>query len=213
MDGIEKHASYVKKIILSYSMKTVLIATLICAIWKREWIWVIGCIAGILIGFIPTLLKHDIKVTLPWSIELLIASVLALNMGGVLLNAYHTIPGYAGVTQFLTSVLVAFLAFALIYIVDEYWDGLNMDKYAMAFVVVITTMSAGVILEFIKWLQIFGRKSETVEQVLISLLISTIAGIIIALISVNLIKKGKFDEMTNELGKQIDSTIIHRKKQ
>ena len=213
MDGVEKHVNYVKKIILSYSLKIVLIVTIILAIWKREWIWVLGCIAGITIGFIPTLLKNDIKVTLPWSIELLIASVLALNMGGVLLNAYYTIPGYAGFTQFLTSVLVAFLAFAVIYIVDEYWDGLNMDKYAMAVVVVITTMAAGVILEFIKWFQIFGRKSETVEQVLISLLISTIAGIIIAIISVNLIKQGRFETMTEELGEQINSTVIHRKKQ
>lgn len=200
-----------KSYIASMSMKIVFIITLVLAVWKREWIWVLGCIAGIIIGFIPTLLKRDIKVTLPWSIELLIAGVLALNMGGVLLNAYYTIPGYAGFTQFLTSVLVAFLAFAVIYIVDIYWDGLNMDKYAMAVVVVITTMASGVIMEFIKWFKIFGRKPETVEQVLISLLISTVAGIIIAIISVNLIKRGKFETMTEELGEQINSTVIHRK--
>ena len=201
-----------KSYIASISMKIVLVVTLVLAIWKKEWIWVFGCIAGIIIGFVPTLLKHDFKVTLPWSIELLIAGVLALNMGGVLLDAYYSIPGYAGFTQFLTSVLVAFLAFAVIYIVDIYWDGLNMDKYAMAVVVVITTMAAGVIMEFIKWFKIFGRKPETVEQVLISLLISTVAGIIIASISVNLIKQGKFEDITEELGEQIDSTVIHRKK-
>jgi len=195
------------------SMKIVLIVTLVLAIWKKEWIWVLGCIAGFIIGFLPTLLKRDIKVTLPWSIELLIAGVLSLNMGGVLLNAYYSIPGYAGFTQFLTSVLVAFLAFAVIYIVDIYWNGLNMDKYAMAVVVVITTMASGVIMEFIKWFQIFGRKPETVEQVLISLLISTIAGILIAIISVNLIKQGTFETMTEEFGEQINSTVIHRKKQ
>ncbi len=202
-----------KSYIASMSMKIVLIVTLVLAIWKKEWIWVLGCIAGFIIGFIPTLLKRDIKVTLPWSIELLIAGVLSLNMGGVLLNAYYSIPGYAGFTQFLTSVLVAFLAFAVIYIVDIYWNGLNMDKYAMAVVVVITTMASGVIMEFIKWFQIFGRKPETVEQVLISLLISTIAGILIAIISVNLIKQGKFETMTEEFGEQINSTVIHRKKQ
>ena len=213
MNSVEKHVNYVKKIIFSYSLKIVLLITILIAIWKREWLWVIGCIAGVIIGFIPTFLKRDIKVTLPWSIELLIAGVLALNMGGVLLNAYYTIPGYAGFTQFLTSVLVAFCAFAVIYIVDIYWDGLNMDKNAMAVVVVITTMAGGVIMEFIKWFKIFGRKPETVEQVLISLLISTIAGIIIAIISVNLIKRGKFETITEELGEQINSTVIHPKKQ
>jgi len=202
-----------KSCLSSLSMKLVLVVTLLLAVWKRQWIWVIGCIAGIIIGFLPTLLKHDIKVTLPWSIELLIAGVLALNMGGVLLNAYYSIPWYAGATQFLTSVLVAFLSFAIIYIVDLYWDGLDMDKYAMAFVVVITTMAAGVIFEFIKWFKIFGRKADTVEDVLISLLISTITGIIIALISVNLIKQGKFEDITEEFGEQINATVINRKKQ
>ena len=82
----------------------------------------------------------------------------------------------------------------------------------MAFLVVVTTMASAVILEFVKWFQIFGRKQTTIEGVLTSLLLSTIFGIIMALIGVNLIKKGKFDDMTEELGKQIDSLIIKRKK-
>jgi hypothetical protein len=202
-----------KNIITSYSLKIVLLATLIIAIWKREWIWAIGCIIGIIIGFIPTILKHDIKITLPWTIELLIASVASLNMGGILLDAYYTIPGYSSITDFFTSVLVAFLTFAVIFILDEYWDGLNMDKYAMAFVVIVTTMASSVMLEFIKWFNfIFGVKQHTVEDILLSLLIGTTGGIIMAAIGVSLIKKGSFDNLTKDLGEQMDSYIIHRKK-
>ena len=56
---------------------------------------------GITISLIPTLKHMDIKFTLPWEIELLIASVFALNTGGILLNAYYTIPGYVVLTQAL----------------------------------------------------------------------------------------------------------------
>jgi hypothetical protein len=198
-----------KNVLASYSLKIVIIVTFILAIWKNQWIWVIGGIAGIIIGFVPALLKKNINVTLPWSIEILIAGILALHMGGVLLNAY-ILPWYADITQFFTSILVAFLAFAIIYIFDEFWDGLKMNKYAMAFIVVIATMATSVILEFIKWFQIFGRKSESVEQVLLSLLISTLAGIIMALIGVNLIKKGKFNEMTEGFEETIDTNIIRK---
>jgi hypothetical protein len=201
-----------KEIAASYSMKIVIISTLILALWQRQWIWVIGSIIGIIIGLIPTLRHMDIKFTLPWSIELLIASVFALNMGGILLNAYYSIPGYILITQVLFSVLVAFFAFAIIYILHIYWEGLIMDKYAMAFVVVVTTMSSAVILEFVKWFRIFGRKQTSVEGVLISLLVSTISGILIALLGVSMIKKGKFDIFTEKLGKQIDSQIIKRKR-
>ena len=197
----------VEKFVASYSLIAVLIVTLIIAIWKYEWIWVIGSVAGVLIGFVPAFLHRNLKITLPWPIALLIAAVCALNMGGVLLRAYYTIPGYNQITQFLTSILFAFLAFAVIYILDEYWDGLKMDKYAMAFVVVIGTMASCVILEFVKWIQLFGAKQESVEEVLMSLLIGTIGGIIMAFIGVTLIKRGEFDELTEDLGKQFDSVL------
>jgi len=201
-----------REIFASYSMKIVIIFTLILALWQRNWIWVIGSIIGIIIGLIPTLRHMDIKFTLPWEIEILMASVFALNMGGILLNAYYMIPGYDILAQLLFSVLVAFFAFAIIYILHVYWDGLIMDKYAMAFLVVVTTMASAVILEFVKWFQIFGAKQTSVEGVLLDLLVSTISGIFISLIGVNLIKKGKFDKITENLGKQIDSQIIKRKK-
>jgi len=200
-----------KEIIASYSMKIVIIVTLILALWQKQWIWVIGSFVGITIGLIPALKHMDIKFTLPWEVELLIASVFALNTGGILLNAYYTIPGYVVLTQALFSVLVAFFAFTIIYILHIYWDGLIMDKYAMAFLVAVTTMASAVVLEFVKWFRIFGIKQTSAEDILISLFISTISGVIIALIGVNLIKKGKFDGITEDLGKQIDTQIIRRK--
>ena len=199
-----------KHLLASYCMKIVLIITIIIAITQQEWLWVIGSILGIIIGFIPTFIKQDISATLPWSVEILIVSIIALNMGGVLLNAYHSIPGYAGLTQFLTSILIAFLVFAIIYILDIYWDGLKMDRSAMAFVVVVTTMAAAVIFEFIKWFRIFGKKPESVEEVLISLLVSTVASIIMAATGSYLIKEGQFSSMTENLGRQVDNTIIKK---
>ena len=212
MIHMKDHLEEMEKAFATYSLIAVLIVTLIVAIWKQEWIWVIGCFAGVFLGFVPSLLHRNIKITIPWPIELLIAAVCALNMGGVLLEAYYTIPGYHQFTQFLTSFLFAFLAFAVIYILDEYWDGLMMDKYAMAFVVVIGTMASCVILEFVKWIRLFGAKQESVEEVLISLLIGTIAGIIMAFIGVALIKKGEFEELTEDMGKQFDMVLKEHEK-
>ena len=202
-----------KEIIASYSLQVVLVLTLIIALIKYEWIWVVGCIIAVFIGFIPSLLKKNIEVTLPWPIGLLFALVCALNMVGVLLDAYIIIPGFSELTQFFTSLFVAFVAFAIIYILHVYWDGLIMDKYAMAFVVVIGTMASCVILEFIKWFRLFGAKQDTVEGVLISLLTGTLGGIIMAFIGVSLIKTGELDELTEKLGKQFDSALKQRRKQ
>ncbi len=201
-----------KEIIASYLTQTVIIITLILAILVKQWIWVIGALVGIIITFLPKILKKDTPFDLPWSIDVLIATVFGLNTAGILLNAYDLIPGFIVITQVLFSVLTAFFSFAIIYILHIYWDGLIMNRYAMAFLVAVTTMASAVVLEFIKWFKIFGRKQTTVEGVLLSLLVSTISGIITALVGVNLIVSGKFDEITEDLGKQIDSKIIKRNK-
>ena len=201
-----------KDLLASYCLQIVLVATFIIALIQQEWIWVLGCLVAVSIGFIPTILKKNIEVTLPWPIGLLFALVCGLNMAGVLLDAYHIIPWYGEITQFFTSVLVAFIAFAIIYILHVYWDGLIMDKYAMAFVVVIGTMASCVILEFVKWFRLFGAKQTSVEGVLISLLTGTIGGIIMALIGVSLINTGELDELTGNLGKQFDTTLKKHQK-
>jgi hypothetical protein len=141
----------------------------------------------------------------------LVAFVSILHIGGRLLEFYIIIAGYQLITRFFISALVAFISFAFIFILDEHWDGLIMDKYAMAFVTVISTMTMGVFMEFIKWLNISGTYYVKTNNVLMmNLSADTIAGILIAIIGVNLIKTGAFDKMTNTFSDQIDELIIHR---
>jgi len=193
----------------SFLLRIVMIISLILAIWKRDWVWVVGTFIGLFISILPSILKKDVKFTLPWVLDFLIALVTILHMGGRLLDFYYTIENYHLITRFFISLLVAFIGLAMIYILDEHWDGLRMDKYAMAFVTVIFTMAVGVILEFVKWINVTGTyyiKTNTV--LMLNLSLDTIAGIFIAIIGVSLIKSGKFEIMTDEFGNQIDRIVI-----
>jgi hypothetical protein len=196
---------------ISLFFRIILIISIILAIWKRDWVWVIGTCIWLFIIFIPFLLKKDVKLTLPWIFDFLIALVSVLHIGGRLLGYYLIIPGYELITRFFISLLVAFISLAIISILDEHWDGLMMDKYALAFVTVIFTMAMGVFLEFIKWLNITGTYYDRSNQVLMmNLLADTLAGIIIAIIGVKLIKSGRLDKMTDTLGNQIDELLFHK---
>jgi hypothetical protein len=187
---------------------------LIVAIWKNDWTGVFGCIIGIILSFIPSILHKNFNITLPWILDTLIAFALFLHIGGVVLQIYHTIPYYDILTHFVSSILVAFLAFVSIYILDIYWNGLHMNKYAMAFVVIIFTMAMGVVWEFFEW--ITDILFQTHEQwglydTMKDLFIDTISGIFIAFIGVNSIKKGEFQKFADNLGKQINSKLINKK--
>jgi len=195
----------------SYLLKAVMIISLILALWKKDYTWVVGTFIGLFISFLPSLLKRDAKFTLPWILDFFIALVTILHVGGRLLDFYITIENYQLVTRFFISVLVALIGLSMIYILDEHWDGLKMDKYAMAFITIIFTMAVGVILEFVKWLNVSGTYYVKTNHVLmLNLSADTVAGIIIAIIGVSLIKSGKFDKMTDEFGNQIDKMVIDR---
>jgi hypothetical protein len=90
-----------------------------------------------------------------------------------------------------------------------------MDKYAMAFVVVITAIAMGVVWEFNEWLTdiIFSTNEQWgYTDTLKDLFIDMLAGIAMAIIGVKMIKSGSFDEMVDEFGEQIDKRIIRSKK-
>ena len=192
-------------------LRIIMIISIIIAFWRRDYVWVVGTFFGFFVSILPSLIKKDAKFTLPWIFDFLIALVTILHMGGRLFDYYYTIENYHLVTRFFISVLVAFIGLSMIYILDEHWDGLKMDKYAMGFVTVVFTMFVGVILEFVKYLNVTGTYYIKTNHVLmLNLSLDTIAGIIIAIIGVNLIKSGKFDEITDDFGNKIDEMVIER---
>lgn len=155
--------------------------------------------------------KQDIKITLPLVFGLLFVLATILHVGGFVLGYYVTIPGYQLMTRLFLSFLVAFVSLTLVYGLDQHWEGLKMNKYAMAFFVVISTISFGVIFEFVKFLNITGIYYVKTNLVLmLNLTADTIAGMIIAILGVYLIKSGYFDVMTGEFSKQINDWFLKK---
>ncbi len=198
---------------LSYSLKICIIALIIISVWKQQMVWIFGSTLGLFVSLIPTILKRNYQITLPLVLDILITTSLLLHIGGGLLNAYRDIPHYDSLTHFVSSFIIAFLAFVIIYILHVYWDGLIMDKYAMAFLVVFCTIAMGVIWEFNEWVtDLIFQTSEQwgYNDTIKDLSIDTLAGAIMAILGVSMIKKGSFDEMTEDLGEQVDKKIIQK---
>jgi hypothetical protein len=201
---------------VSYLLKILIIALFFVSIFRSNWIWVFGCILALVVSLVPSILKRNYKIHLPVVLELLITVALLLHIGGGILEGYSGVPGYDVITHFVSSFLVAFLAFVIIYILDKYWDGLMMDKYAMAFVVVLCTVAMGVIWEFNEWMTdvIFGTNEQWgYDDTIKDLFIDSLAGIAMAIIGVQMIKQGRFEDMTDDLGKQIHKIIVERTKE
>lgn len=207
MSSLRKNSILLKKIFtLSILFRIVLFIALFLALHQKDYLWVFGSILALFLSFLPTIIKHDIKFTLPWIFDFLFVVIVGLHIGGSLLEFYINIPLYFHITRFIFSSFIAFLSFTFVYILDIYWDGLKMNKYAMAFVVVIFTMSIGVVFEFVRFL--YTEISN--HALMIILTMDSIAGIIVAVIGVQLIKSGRFDEFTKDFGQQFNEYIIKK---
>ena len=209
---LKRYFYYKGVFIAPYVLRIVSTVLLVMSIWDRDLAGIIACFLTIVVSFIPTVLEKDFKITLPWSLDLLMASALLLHVGGNTLKAYYLIPGYDTITHFVSSIFISFMAFVVIYILDKYWDALLMDTYALAFMVVIFTMAMGVVWELFEWGidLLFGIELQWgLHDTMKDLLVDTIAGIIMGVVGVSLIKRGSFDEITKEFGEDLDQTLIH----
>lgn len=210
--SLKNNGSWDKEILADILMNTVLLITLLVAVWKQQWIWVVGCILGLFLLLIPLALHRYRNDLLPWPVDVLIATICLLNMGGVLLEAYYVIPFYHEITQLMVSILVAFFSFAIVYILDRYWDGLKMNTYAMVYVVVVTTMAGMVVFEAIKYIGVFGMRSTSVEMMLLSMFVGTSGGVIMGFFCLWLVKKGDFDSLFEVMGEELNEKLISEKR-
>jgi len=203
-------------IFISFGLKTCMIILLLISIINIQINWIFGCSLGIFLSFIPMILNKNYKIHLPLILDILITLALFLHIGGVLLDAYQLIPFYDVLTHFVSSFIIAFLSFISIYIIDEFWDGLQMDKYALAFIVVLLTVSLGVVWEFAEWSSdiFFGTHEQWgYNDTIKDLSVDMLAGIVLAILGIILIKRHQFDELIDDLEKGIQNRVLNRNKQ
>lgn len=208
-----KKLLHIGGIILSYFLKILMLILLIISIFNAQLEWVFGCSLGVILSFIPTILKNNYQIHLPLILDILITLALFLHIGGILLKAYLIIPYYDTLTHFISSFIIAFLAFITIYILDEYWDGLTMDKYAIGFVVVVLTVAFGVIWEIAEWssdMLIGTYEQWGYDDTIKDLFVDMIAGITLAILGILLIRHGDFDEITDEFREEIGKIIFKK---
>jgi len=195
-------------LVISWILKALMVLLILMAVVRGMGTWVFGGIIALFLCMIPTIINWKWKDTVPVVIDILVTLALLIHIGGEVTAAYFILPHYDTVAHFTSSLLIACIAFVAIYALDRYWGGLSMDIYVMAFFVVIMAMALGVAWEFTEWASDIytGSWAQRGNQdTMGDLLIDTLGGILMALIGVLLVKRGKMDKATEGIGKLIES--------
>lgn len=201
-------------IVISYILKALMVVLILIAATRGQWSLAISGVLALLICMLPAIVNRRYDVALPLALDCLITLALLIHIGGQVTRAYFILPHYDTIAHFTSGALIAFMAFIVIYVLDKYWYGLTMDTYVMAFFVVITAMAIGVVWEFMEWtadLYLGAWSQRGNQDTMGDLLVDTLAAIVVAVVGVLLVKRGKMGKMTDGLGKFVDPKARKKK--
>jgi hypothetical protein len=199
------------KIVISILI-LVLIIMFIFTIYKNDLLWSFFALIMIFIAFIPTIFRYNLKIKLPYLFDVFICLALIFHMGNGLLDISGIFSIYNKFTHFFSACVIAFIFLILLFVFNEYYRGIAVNKFKIMFDVVVITMAFGVVWEFMEWVSDFFFNlgaQPSLDDTMGDLFADTLGGLLIAFIGYILIKRGILKNFSNNLKKHFDEIIDH----
>ena len=187
-----------------------LITMFIFSILKEDWLWSLFALIMIFIACIPTIIRHFLKINLPYLFDIFICLALIFHMGNGLLDVCSVVPFYNKFTHFFSASTVAFIFLILLFVFNEYYRGIAVNTFKILFDVVVITMAFGVVWEFMEWTSdyFFNLNAQpSLNDTMGDLLADTLGGLFIAFIGYFLIKRGVLRRFSKNFRKHFDDLI------
>jgi hypothetical protein len=187
---------------LAYLMQLAIVIIVIISIFRRNYAVIIWGVLALIITLIPLILKRKWAITLPWTLNFLIALSLFLHVWGMFggwFHAYH--PFYDKFAHFISSVTVALLGFTSVLIIDRYTE-VELTKKSVIIFVVIFTLAVGAIWEIGEFTfdQVFGTNAQYdgLSGTMYDLILDLFGGIAAGFIAYIRLRRGK-EKFINKL--------------
>ena len=197
------------KLIIS-TLILILILLFIFSILKNNLLWSFFALIMVFIAFIPSVIRHYLKIKLPYLFDVFICLALIFHMGNGLLDICRVIPIYNKFTHFFSACVVAFIFLILLFVFNEYYRGIAVNIFKTMFDVVVITMAFGVIWEFMEWIGDFFfdlGAQPSLNDTMGDLFADTLGGLLIAFVGYFLINRGILRSFSKDFRKHFDKII------
>lgn len=169
-----------------------LVACFIYAALLQNWLWSFFAFCMLFISSIPTLCRRYLEIDLPYLFDIFICLSLLFHLGNGLFGFDLSIPLYNKFTHFFSSAVLAFLVLILLFVFNEYYRGIAVNRLKIFVDVVVITMALGVVWEFLEWGTdaMFGLHSQLgLTDTMGDLFADMLGGLFIGLIGMVLIQR------------------------
>jgi len=173
-------------------MQVLIVVYIAYSFYIQDYVWVVWGSFSLILTLIPLMVKRRFNVTLAWELNFLIVLSLYIHVSGNVLGRYRLFyPFYDKAAHLISSITVAALGFVAAVILDQYTE-IKLNRYLIAFFVVIFTMAMGAVWEISEFLsdQFLGTQMQVdLEDTMYDLIFDLVGGIIIGVLGNTLLKR------------------------
>ncbi len=183
----------------------------IMALIEGEMVWVFAGLFTLGLAFIPSLLRKNYSISIPWILEFLIFFALFLHTAGGVLGLYGKYENWYTLTHFVSTFMLAVVSLTLIYIMHTYWDGLTMDIRAIMVFTIFVAIFLGAMWEIMEWStdQIFGTHEQNgLDDTMKDLVMDMAGAMIAAMLGAKWIIDGTMKGMTADFGDALNKKVF-----
>ena len=196
---------------LSMALKAGIVISAIIALWGGSYVWVFAGMFALFFSFVPTILKRNYRISIPWILELLIFLALFLHVAGGVFDLYNRYERWDTMTHFVSTFMLAIVGLTVIYLMHVYWDGLKMDIRAIMIFTVFIGAFLGTVWEVIEWSadQALGTAEQHgLDDTMKDLVMDLVGAMIAAMLGAKWIIDGTLRRMTADFGDALNERIF-----
>jgi len=199
---------------LSYLMQALILIYAIYSFCTLDYLYGIWSLFAFFLTLTPLILKRRFDITLPWELSLLIVLALYLHVGGGVLGLYELFyPFCDKFAHLISSVLVAILGLISAVIMDQYVESIKMNRFFVAFFVIIFTMAMGVTWEIGEFLSdqiLLTQAQHGLNDTMLDLIFDLIGGGVVSILGMIYLKYTPKERFIKEMGIDDRLNLIKR---
>jgi hypothetical protein len=168
----------------SRAMQAAMLGIALAGVLTANYTWLPASVLSLFISVIPSILRRDLEIVLPFELNFWTVLALFLHVIGGFSGFYDNVPYWDHLTHAMSASLIAALGFVVVVTVDKYVDTIFLPRPFLALFIIMFTMAIGVLWELMEFVndQLFGSRLQyNLDDTTVDMMFDAFGGFIVGI--------------------------------
>jgi len=168
----------------SRAMQAGMLGVALAGVLTANFTWLPASVLSLFVSVIPSILRRDLEIVLPFELNFWIVLALFLHVIGGFSGFYDNVPYWDHITHAMSASLIAALGFVVVVSVDKYIETIHLPRPFLALFIMMFTMAIGVLWELMEFLNdelIGSRLQYDLNDTMVDMMFDAFGGFIVGI--------------------------------